>query len=287
MKTRSLIAVLGTFLLAASAGCSGILDPGSDPGITPPGGGPDAGTGGGGSAAKQLFDTNVKPLLTNCNDAACHAGPGTYPPKFLGTGDDTTWYDSVVATPEVTGNFDPSLASLISHLATTHQGLPAWTTAQTTDITNWMLAERDERGLDDPNNTPPGDPLAEWSGCMTLDNWNAAGMGDWAQKTAEGGTVCSSCHGAGLKQFDTNTDSDTMFARNRYEVFITGFFTVTNGKVVPAYDKITTKSNGDNNHPTFQSGTGDPYYQKLQNFYDLTMAAKNAGTCGPAQFPAP
>ena len=153
----------------------------------------------------------------------------------------------------------------------------------------------------EPGDPPPANPdaapvnvdlLAEWSGCMTQVNWDAAQMGSWSQKLSEGGTVCSSCHGDGLGQFNTDTDNVAMYASNRYAVFITGFFSLgvlPGGEVdvVPAYDKLSRKGGGDNNHPTFAVGQGDEHYEHLDTFYQLTMQARQAGLCGPPEFPTP
>ncbi|RMH40873.1 MAG: hypothetical protein D6689_12510 [Deltaproteobacteria bacterium] len=136
------------------------------------------------------------------------------------------------------------------------------------------------------------DPLAEWSGCMNLTNWDASGMATWADKPTEGGTVCSSCHGDGLARFFANTDDTLMFTYNRYETFITGFFTIgtrPDGTVdiVPAYAKLDLKGGGANNHPTFAVGDADPYYQALETFYQLTLQRRQAGLCDPPGFPTP
>ena len=145
---------------------------------------------------------------------------------------------------------------------------------------------------DEPDAEPvptDAEPYAELSGCMTLANWETAQMGSWANKPTEGGTVCSSCHGDGLARFHTDADPASMFQYNRYEVFITGFFTleVDAGEVVvvPALDKLMLKGAGEGSHPTYITGPGDVYFQRLQQFYDLTMATKAAGGCGPAEFP--
>lgn len=146
--------------------------------------------------------------------------------------------------------------------------------------------------IDEPDATPvPVDtePLAEWSGCMTLGNWEAAGMSAWANKATEGGTVCASCHGDGLARFNAHVDGNAMYQYNRYEVFITGFFTlsVEDGEVivVPALDKLTDKGQGSNNHPTYITSPSDPYFLALEQFHQLTLQQRQAGLCGPASFP--
>jgi hypothetical protein len=133
--------------------------------------------------------------------------------------------------------------------------------------------------------------LAQWSGCMTFDHWQASNMAGWAYKATEGGTVCSSCHGDGLARFDTHIDAAEMFQRNRYETFITGFFTLTSDTgaldVAPALEKLERVAGGDQDHPTFPTGQADPHIQALERFYQLTIDTRAAGGCGPADFPAP
>jgi hypothetical protein len=138
-------------------------------------------------------------------------------------------------------------------------------------------------GGDDGDDLPPPDLLALWSGCMTLDNWTESGMAEWALKTAEGGTVCSSCHDEGMENFDTNPESDLMFQRNRLRPFVRGFFVQAGTEILPAYDKIDLKSSGHNNHPTFL--VDDVHYDDLENFYQLTKALLDAGNCPETSYP--
>ena len=144
---------------------------------------------------------------------------------------------------------------------------------------------------------PPSEPapstaqarLAEWSGCMTLENWQASGMSSWPYKVTEGATVCSSCHADGLGRVNTNPHGDEMLTMNRYEVFIGGFFAVTSDggalDVVPAYDKLAAVGGGLEDHPTFAVGQGDQAFQALETFYQATRAARDSGACAPPGFP--
>ncbi len=300
MKMQNLLAILAAMMLAASTGCLGGLDsnPPGTPDPTPdPDPNPNPNPDPQPTAAQQLFDTNVKPLLSSCGDAACHGGTGTYPLKFLGT-DATTWYDTITAEQSLTGGFEPTLASLINKLAEPHQTQPAWTDTQSAAITEWLLQERVDRNLDpiDPGTGDPPPPtdsvaaLAEWSGCMLKTNWDQAQMGEWANKRTNNGEQCSQCHDQGAYRFNTNNTNDTMFQMNQYQLFIISFFTVETEldgtvKVIPATDKIMRMGNGSTLHQRFNVDPNDQYFQYLQNFYDLTMATKAAGQCGPAQFP--
>ncbi|HTM21338.1 MAG TPA: hypothetical protein VL172_12545 [Kofleriaceae bacterium] len=296
MYRSTLLATLAALTL--SIGCLGSLDTGpvqgddDDDDTTAP----DAGSAA--SQGRSMFDLSVKPLMARCS--SCHAGTATYPLQYLGPGPDAQYYDSLVAHPEVTGGFDPAIASLITKLqGGTHQGLADWTATEEQSISSWLLTEKEERGGgigggddDPPVNSDSQQALAEWSGCMLKTNWDTAQMGTWSDKNAEGGTVCSSCHNDGLQRFNANADNDTMFEMNKYEVFIISFFTVKTNldstvEVIPAYDKIVRMGNGSTLHPTFNTDLADQYFVRLQNFYDLTKQAKTNGQCGPAVFPQP
>jgi hypothetical protein len=300
MYRSNLLATLAAFVL--STGCLGSLDTGpvgdddDDQPAGPDAGGDGDGDGDGDSQGETLFTASVKPMMGRCT--ACHAGTATYPLQFLGAGPDSQYYSALIAHPEVTGGFEPAIASLITKLqGGTHQGLADWTATEEQAISDWLLLEKEERGDvgggdDDPVTQDSKQALAEWSGCMTKANWDTAQMGTWANKNAEGGTVCSSCHNDGLQRFNANADNDTMFEMNRYEVFIISFFTVKTNldstvEVIPAYDKLVRMGNGSTLHPTYNTNLADTQFTRLQNFYDLTKQAKVNGLCGPAQFPQP
>ena len=115
-------------------------------------------------------------------------------------------------------------------------------------------------------------------------------MSAWADKVTEGATVCSSCHGEGLARLYATGVQQAMFDMNRHEVFITGFFALAADgalEVVPAWDKLAAVAGGAGDHPTFLIGESDPAYQALAGFYQLTRTARDAGACGPAEFPDP
>jgi len=132
------LSVLAAVLVVT--GCVGTLEP-YDPG----GGGDDVGgpDGGGGGAARQMFDSDVTPMLSQfC--ASCHTGvAGSAPLKFLGPGAIADYYGSITAQPAVVGNFVPTSATLLTKGA--HEGAPAWTATQADAISAWLLAEATER----------------------------------------------------------------------------------------------------------------------------------------------
>jgi len=246
------------------------------------------------STAREVFDLEVQPLLVaRCQ--TCHVeGMATAPGnalKFLGANADANFYSAVNAFPSVVGGYNSGLATMINKGA--HEGSGWWTPEEDEKIRNWLDMEQAARGTGGGGGpVVAGDSLealAAWSGCMSLTNWIQADMGSWADKNAEGGTVCSSCHADGLQRFNTNGDETEMFTMNRYELFIIGFFTVSldpesgDANIVPAIDKLERMGNGTTLHPTYS--IDNEHFDRLEQFYQLTLQDQQAGGCGPATFP--
>jgi hypothetical protein len=170
-----------------------------------------------------------------------------------------------------------------------------YTAEQRDVIQSWLDAEALERGDGDGDgevDRPPSvNVLAEWAGCMRLDDWAATSMGGWANKETEEDGPCSTCHADGLARFFAGVDSSEMFAMHRYELYIIGFFTVKvdpdgTETVVPALGKLRRMGRG-NFHPGYATDEeGDAQFASLVEFHRLTMNRKTSGQCGPAEFPA-
>jgi hypothetical protein len=308
-STNLLAALIAAFSLTFTVGCLGELT--TDDGIGDPDDpvdpvdpvDPDP-TG----AAAAFFDTNVKPLVSGCAAAGCHSGAGTDPLKFMGAGPEAGFYASITSYAVMHGNWNLQTAELKTKLqlaadnGVPHYGYQPWNADQLSVLEQWFSLERDERGatgdpVPDPG-TNPGDTralFAQWSGCMTLDNWEASQMARWADKgTSEG--PCVSCHNNGEHLLHTNNDDTTMFMMNQYELFIIGFFAAqinpdATGEIVPAYDKLVRMGQGNNLgslHPTYNTNVdNDQYFQYLTDFYQRTKALKDANQCGPAGYPMP
>jgi hypothetical protein len=141
--------------------------------------------------------------------------------------------------------------------------------------------------MPDADAAPPVDLLAQWAGCMSLARWEAARMGAWASKPSSLGTICSDCHGDGLAFFNASPSSDQMFATNRTQRFVTGFFMLTTDEesgapdIAPAWAKLSAKGEGQNNHPLFAVGPGERYFQYLESFARATREARDLGDCDP------
>lgn len=277
IMTRTLPLLAAPLLLASA--CTGDFqsaDPSEDPGA------PDPGTDdplpepepGDDANERLLFMTTVEPILkASCDGVGCH---GTFPPAFL-AGD---IYDNVAGTPVLHGNFTVEGAQLLTTIETGHY--IGYSEEEKSAIETWILAEA-SLGTEDVAEDVPlttRQVLAQFSGCMTLDNWEEADMGDWARYNADG-NQCRGCHNAGLSGFNTNGDSEVMFETNRLitpNPFILGFFTVDQladpPAVVPAHGKLDLMGDGGGPggiHPQYSYNENNEYYQRLQEFHDLTM----------------
>jgi hypothetical protein len=134
---RTSILVTVALLLGA---CVGTLEP-----YEGGGGGGDDGDDTGGGVARSMFDADVAPLLA-ASCASCHTGAvGTSPLKFLGTGAATGYYPALTQQLAVTGNFVPANATLLNKGLHDLGNAPAWTQIQADAITEWLLAEAQER----------------------------------------------------------------------------------------------------------------------------------------------
>lgn len=244
--------------------------------------------------AERLFVERVAPILAAKCDA-CHApGASGIQPKFLAA-DESGYYDEIVKYPSVTGNFDAGLAGLLTKIADGHYEI-VYTDEEERALADWLAAEALARGDGDDDGTiddlPAVNALAEFAGCMSLEDWAASGMGRWADKETEADGPCQTCHDDGLARFFAGPDSTQMFSMHRYELYIIGFFTVRvdpdgSQAVVPALAKLRRMGQG-NFHPRYQTDEqADAEFAALEQFYQLTMTRKASGDCGPAEFPTP
>jgi hypothetical protein len=250
---------------------------------------------------RQAFDQSVLAMV-NGACASCHTGPiDSIPLRFLGSTGPSGYYAALTADVSVVGGFNPALANLL--LKGEHDGgnARAWTDTEKDAIIEWILIEADERGIELDDGTPTGptpltprtsrEALAQWVGCMSIDDWNTSLVYQWAQKGSDRGQ-CQSCHNQGAGGFFANNNRTTMFEMNRFEIYVTSFFTaapvsVTDPsqgyRVMLNEPKLRAKANAVG-HPAYNPDGGNQM-QYLRNFYNLTMARLEAGDCGPPGFP--
>lgn len=281
-------------LALGSAACVGILDP--MPGDDTPDPDPDPM-----SASRQMFERDVSPMLLSAC-AGCHVGPiDGIPLKFLGNSGVSGFYTAVTADVSITGGFNPGLSNLLRKGQHDGGNARAWTDPEKEIITAWLLSEATERGIEiDDSGIPPGGPaapttsreaLARWSACMTLEDWNQSQVYQWANKGSDRGQ-CVSCHNQGAGGFYASANRQEMFEMNRYEIYIMTFFTarpkdITNPslgyEVVVNEQKLRAKAQAVG-HPSYNADGGNQMTY-LRNFYNLTKARWDAGTCPEGGFP--
>jgi mono/diheme cytochrome c family protein len=249
------------------------------------------------------FDETVAPMVAAAC-ASCHVGAidavGDTSLNYMGNEGPEGYYAAITAEPSVTGGFNPDIANLILKGEHDNGNARAWTQAEMDTIAEWLITEADDRGIPlDDGGGPTGNPtpttsreaLAQWSACMSIDDWNTSLVFQWADKGSERGQ-CMSCHNQGAGGFFANDDSDLMFEMNKYEIYITTFFTAApvnvadpsqGYQVLVNEQKLRAKANA-TGHPGYNPDGGNQM-QYLRNFYDLTKARVTAGTCPPPGFP--
>jgi hypothetical protein len=294
--------LLAAIATASLVGCVGGLESGTpDPLESPDGDGNDNGdnpSGGDLTEAKQLFDTNVFPLIQKCGGGACHAETGTSATltRFVATDAARGWQ---IATnyQALVGNFAPSAAPILTFIKPgTHKGM-TWSADEEMKITTWLTKEVELRnGQTTP--TPTGSEslssatervLSEFAGCMTLENFQAANMVAWGDVDAENNTECDNCHATGGEGFIASRAEGPFYSVvSTKKYFFLQYLTVdltqgaANAKVVINETSFRGVYNGmdpHREHPRFN--LDNPGMTALESFYDLTMARKAAGQCDP------
>jgi hypothetical protein len=271
-----------TFALVTAlvvAGCVGDIPP--DTGGTTP----DAGVTGG-SMARTMYKANVHSITNRCTGGACHSVTGATgggSSRFSDSSADTS-YDAIVRAPLTVGSFTATTAGILTKVAAGHQGI-TYTTGEISSITNWLNQEKTERN--NGTNPPPVDPievLKKWSGCMTIANFNTAQMAQkWGALAASNQQKCLNCHGGGLYGFLLSDNAQTFFgAISTQKDYLLKYFTVDGtGKVIINMSSMTNAGVTLTNHPHFDP-LNNLAMPALQTFYDSTLAAQTAGTCGPS-----
>jgi len=278
---------------AGLVGCVGGVDTPSTP---PPGTVGEVPPSPAANEARKQFEDNVFPVISaKCGGGGCHSLDGANATKFVGSSK-TDAYITAVGYQALIGDWTPAGAPILTKVAPGHSG-QTYTPDEKTAITNWLTKELEARSGGGPTTTPSGESPAavtarltgEWSGCMTLANFQTANMKAWGNMRADN-SACKTCHVVGeFGNIASDTDNPffTIISTNKY--YMVQYFTVDFSQGVAAAKVIVnTKSFAGvagalaphTEHPRFtvNNSTG---MVALQKFYDLTLAAKTAGTCGP------
>jgi len=284
-------------------GCVGGIDMPNTPSTPPPDGVGGGATGPAAAEARKLFEDNVYPIVS-AKCIGCHSSAGA-------VGNVTAFvapaladsYVTAVGYQAVVGDWTPTGAPLLLKITSTvgHQG-QSYTQDQKDKITAWLTKELEARSGGTPV-TPTGESPAEatvrltkeWSGCMSLANFQTANMKAWGNMQA-GNSACKTCHNAGeYGNIADNIDNPffTVISTNKY--YMAQYFSADLSKGVAAAKMIIntrsfigvgTALAPHIEHPRFNL-TGSTGLAALQKFYDLTVAAKalpagSPGACGPS-----
>lgn len=293
------------YLLAAvllAGGCVGDLTPmaddDGDDGSSPDGGG---NTGG---LARQMFETDVFPIMSAKCGAGCHLTTSSSSTPFVATTVGQAWI-TAVGFDSVVGNFTTTGAPIYTKVVPgPHQGR-TYTPDEQAKITAWLAQEVADRSTG-PGPTDGGGGgtetpaqatariISEWSGCLKQTDFEELGFGvAWANKGSNQGN-CEQCHTSGAYGFKANDDNAGMYttlSTNKY--YMMAYFSpdisdLANAKMVPNYPNFTRvglRQVPHQEHPAFNTDLNDGAYQVLQQLYDRTMGYKTAGTCGPPIIP--
>jgi hypothetical protein len=287
---RAYLAVFGTLALAAT-GCVGEFETGTPPSTVTPAA--DAGApveeenpvDPTANTAKALFESNVRaPLSATCNPGgACHSSQD---PAFVAA-DPLGAYDTVtIHKDRLYPGYESAGTQLLANgTGGGHYGA-TFTPNDVGAIEAWLAQEKLDAAA---GGGVAVSAMAEWSGCMSLADWEAEGVADaWADKNANGQGNCDTCHNLGADGFMASNQDGRVFEYvSGYPAFMPSYFTLdsTGTKVVINRSRLENVGNQispHENHGNFDVD-GDAMDRLIQ-FYDLTMQRKLAGQCGPPLF---
>jgi hypothetical protein len=291
--------LLAVVTAAGLVGCVGGIDNGSpgntdpsttDPGTTDPGTtdpGTDPGTVVGSAQSKQLFDTNVYPILT-AKCMACHNASSPLPgaPGFVAPAA-SDGYTIAKNTAALIGDVTPAGAHILTTIAAGHNAV-TYSSTDITNITNWLAAETAARQGGAPGTV---DLLSAFSGCMTQTDFDTAKMTDWATMQVNNGTrgTCGSCHdNRQYNQIATTVSTKFFTFISTDAIAMSQYFTLDSPtaptKVIINQQHlldVATPAPAYTGHGQFNL-TNSKGMQALTKFYTAAAAKLAAGTCGPS-----
>jgi hypothetical protein len=285
--------LLAVVAAAGLVGCVGGID-------TPPTSPPPEGVGGGGSgsaavAARKSFDDNVYAIISG-KCVGCHsaAGPvgnitGFVAPQASDGYVTATGYQALI------GNWTPDGAPILTKIAAGHNA-QSYSDPEKSKIVDWLNLELAARAGGNTTVTPgeetPADATTrltkEWSGCMTLANFQAAKMTNWGTMRANN-SACQTCHDLGeYGQIASQADNPffTVISTNKY--YMAQYFSVDlsagvkTGKIIINTRSFTGVGQGlppHLEHPRFNL-TNSTGLAALTTFYNTTAALRDQGKCG-------
>ncbi len=260
------------------------------------------------SKAKQLFDTGVYPVISSmCSSCHTTGHPVGQLTGFVGD-TEADGYATATGYTALVGNYTVDSAPILTKIAAGHNGI-TYTTDDVTAITAWLneeVAERDPTVPPPGTTAPPGTETAaqatdrvirQWSGCMTLANFNTANMATgWANMQASNNQQCMTCHvncADGMcasPVADDGTGGGMFWDLAQHRDYMMQFFMVdltggtTAAKMMVNTQSFTAVSGGlapHLEHPRF-TPDGSTGMTALQTYYTSTALVLTNGQCGPS-----
>ena len=186
--------LLAVVAAAGLMGCVGGIDMPSTP--------PEQGVGGGGSgsaavAARKSFDDNVYAIISG-KCVGCHSSSG---PVGNITGfvapSATDGYVTATGYQALIGDWTPTGAPILTKIAAGHNA-QTYSDTDKSKIIDWLNLELSARAGGNVTPVQPGEEspadatvrlTKEWSGCMTLANFQAAKMTNWGTMRANNSEI--------------------------------------------------------------------------------------------------
>jgi len=135
---------------------------------------------------------------------------------------------------------------------------------------------------DAPAPLTPKQVLEQWSGCMTLTDFQTANMAEaWSELSASNNQLCRNCHADGGFSFIASPDENLFFTiMSEHSFYLVKFFSVQGEDVIINTVSFQNAAVTLASHPRFNSAENAGMIA-LKQFYDATLARKTAGTCDP------
>jgi len=137
---------------------------------------------------------------------------------------------------------------------------------------------------DAPPAVTPRQVLEQWSGCLSIGNFQTANMAQaWGNLTASNGQLCRNCHGDGGYSFITTLDETVFFSTmSGYSTYLVKFFSVQGSDIIVNTGSFKNAGVTLPSHPRFDPAN-NAGMTALKKLYDDTKARKAANTCDPSR----
>lgn len=137
---------------------------------------------------------------------------------------------------------------------------------------------------DAPPTATPLEILGQWSGCITLQNFQAANMAQaWGTMAASNNQLCRNCHGVGDFGFIATNDENLFYTTmTEHSAYLVKFFSLQGSDVVVNTGSVANAATTLVGHPKFDP-VNNPGMLALQKLYTDTKALKDANTCEPSR----